>query len=148
MKIEKIKNTTTNRWIQVGTKNFYKALSSNELDFSTCSVDLFCEQFFDPMKHDELLESLTEILDILPKLQFNEFYEEHVDVIFFTLCDLTATRRLAKQKCCDPIFSGFVAKVIRTFGLRKSIEYALTNFRTKNNEFRNVYDHPIFKIEN
>jgi hypothetical protein len=153
MKIEKIRNISTNRWIQVGTKSYYSALKSGQLDLTTCSVDLFCNTIFtsnskepkEPKEH--LQNTLQDVLNTLIQLNFDEFQESHVDLIFFTLTDVTATRRHLKQLCCTPSFVAFVDRIIQKFGIRKSIEYALTNFRTKNIGYRNVYDHPCFTIE-
>lgn len=150
MKIEKIRNISTNRWIQVGTKSYYSALESGQLDLTTCSVDLFCNTIFTSTSKEpkELLQNtLQDVLNTMIQLNFDEFQESHVDLIFFTLTDVTATRRHLKQICCTPSFVAFVGRIIQKFGLRKSIEYALTNFRTKNIGYRNVYDHPCFTIE-
>ena len=147
MKIEKIRNNLTNRWIQVGTKSYYTALESGHLDFTTCSVDLFCNTIFSSTSNQRLQESLSDVLSTLIHLNFDEFDDAHIDLIFFTLADVTATRRLLKQQCCTPSFVAFVERVIQKFGMRKSIEYAITNFRTKNIGYRNVYDHPCFSTE-
>ncbi len=144
MKIEKIRNISTNRWIQVGTKSYYSALESGQLDLTTCSVDLFCNTVFTSVSKDSLKDTLQDVLKTLIQLNFDEFHETHVDLIFFTLADVTATRRQLKQMCCTHAFAAFVERIIQKFGLRKSIEYALTNFCTKNTGYRNVYDHPSF----
>lgn len=146
MKIEKIRNISTNRWIQVGTKNYYSALESGQLDLTTCSVDLFCNNVFTLNSKERLRDasSLSDILTTLIQLNFDEFNETHVDLIFFTLADVTATRRLLKQQCCTPSFVAFVERIIQKFGIRKSIEYAITNFRTKN---KGHYNHPCFSFD-
>lgn len=149
MKIEKIRNMSTNRWIQVGTKSYYTSLQLGHLDFTTCSVDLFCNTVFSSASSQRLQDVvlLSDVFSTLIRLNFDEFDESHIDLIFFTLSDITATRRLLKQQCCTPSFVAFVERVIQKFGMRKSIEYAITNFRTKNIGYRNVYDHPCFSTE-
>lgn len=143
MKFEKFKNIKTNRWIQYGTKKFYESLENGELTFLQCSVDFFIQNFIFEKSKELIIDSLDDIIIIFLSLDIHNFTNENLKIIMNCFINISATRRLVKEKFCNISFLQKMIEIVQIHGITDEIQKFIINIQCKNS-YGILYKHPMF----